>query len=80
MNIMSYGSFNPSANFRIVSRASPTRTSMFLMLFLANVDSAIDAYSGEYSRAVTCPVGPTAWEKARVEKPMNVPISRTGEC
>jgi hypothetical protein len=42
------------------SRASPTRISMLFMLFLANASWASLAYSGENSRPVTCPSGPTA--------------------
>lgn len=59
------------------SLASPTITSTFLIPFLAKLSSAIAAYSGENSSAVTCPDGPTASAQPMVEKPMNVPISST---
>lgn len=42
------------------SLASPMMTSMFLIEFLAKLSWAILAYSGENSRAVTFPEGPTA--------------------
>ena len=59
------------------SVASPTTTSTFLIPFLAKASSAMAAYSGENSKAVTWPSGPTAELHPIVEKPMKVPISRT---
>lgn len=49
------------------------------MSSLAHASSANLAYTGLYSRAVTWPSGPTAELHAIVEKPMKVPISRTGK-
>jgi hypothetical protein len=57
--------------------ASPTITWTFLTPFFSNFFLANEVYSGEYLRVVTCPEGPTAWAQHRVEKPMEVPISRT---
>lgn len=50
-----------------VSEASPTIVSMLVMPLAANASPASRANSGEISRPVTWPSGPTAWDQTMAE-------------
>jgi len=52
-----------------VSRASPRTISTFFTPLSASASSAILAYSALYSKPVTFPSGPTAWDQTMAEYP-----------